>query len=229
MDVYSTLDQHADEYVYYRTEDNLSALGGYYAYYAMGRRLGHSNRVLSRYEVEYVDHDFYGDLYSAPGAGLNLTGGALEPLQKLEPDLLALYRFRYLPREYTVAHTNGGEQLIYHTLYPMQRLLLGDPTDVYLGGRSPRIDITTSQNLASENKSRLLVFGDKTAAAYLPFLVNHYQEVTLLDLSLMDDDEIRALRPNNYDEVIFAYGIESLIHSQDHIAKVEGIDWEALY
>jgi hypothetical protein len=195
----------------------------------MGRRLGVTNRVFSRYAVQYLDYDFYGDLYSAPLAGTGRAAGVPEPLQNLKPDILSLYRYSDSPREYTVTRSGEGETLTYHTLYPMQKMLLGSPTDVYLGGPSPRIDIATSMNTASENKTRLLVFGDKTAAAYLPFLLNHYQEVTLHDLSLMDESEIQALRPDLYDKVVFAYSIESYIHSNDHIARINGIDWDAMY
>jgi hypothetical protein len=230
MDVFSSLDDHDDEYLYYRTEDNLTALGGYYAYYAIARRLSFLGRELSRYEVQYAAYGYYGGLY--PATRRRTPAGnapTLPPYRGMEPDSLALYRYTGAPREYTVTHINGGERRTYHTLYPESAMLLGAPMDVYLGGRSPRIEIVTSSSASSQNENRLLVFGDKTAAAYLPFLLNNYREVTLCDLSLMTDSEIRTLRPDNYGEVLFAYSIESYIHSSDHIARIAEIDWDGIY
>lgn len=218
VDVYSALYNRRSQYIYYRTENNLSALGGYYAYAAIAQRLRFGNRSLSNYEVEYADLSYYGDLYRAADSA-SWRDYATAPYRNIKPDTLAVYHYSQGKREYTVTHRSGGERKTYHTLFPEHLTQLGSRMDIYLGGASAVTEIRSSMQGGS-----LLVFGDKTAFAYLPFLINHYQRVTLVNLYLASEEEIAALRPDLYDDTLFAYSIETYIHTNNP-ARVSGIDW----
>ena len=93
IDVYPTLFNHQDEYIYYNTDNTITGLGGYYIYTAAAKNLLRSNpRGLDQYEVEHLDYNYYGDLY-ALSARLYRH---------------ALRRFRYPPVLYAVSALSGG-------------------------------------------------------------------------------------------------------------------------
>lgn len=217
VDVFSQLSGRSDQYIYYRTENNLTALGGYYTYSAIVRRLQiGSDRSLSRFDIEYFTNNYYGDLYmSSRGSSTPVA-----PYRRVSPDTLSLFRYNG-SREYTVTLEDDTGTRTYHTLYPEQCAQLGSEMDIYLGGTAA---ITTIRS-SSPKKQRLLVFGDKTAAAYLPFLANHYQQVTMVNLYHANSSMLQSIDPSMYDNVLFAYGIESFIHT-NHPAKADEIDRE---
>ena len=221
VDVFSSLRNRREQYIYYRTENNLTALGGFYTYTALARRLGVADRSVNQFDIEYVDHSYYGDLYQSPAGTVGAWGGATAPYRQVKPDTLSLFTYGRAQREYIVTQTANGEKKTYHTLYPRHLMELGSKMDVYLGGAAAITEIASS----APYRSRLLVFGDKTAMAYLPFLVNHYGEVTLCDLFLMAPEDFAAIRPEEYDNVLFVYGIETFIHTQSP-AMAGRIAWE---
>jgi len=207
IDAYNALSDVRDQYIFYRTENNLTALGGFYLYYALGGSLleGVTRPSLQNYDIEHVKFDFLGDLYER------------SPFPNVRADILSIFRYRRAvpPREYTVVTGGNGVFKTYHTLFPLHVLdLAGNRAmEIYLGGLNAKTVITTS----SPYPNNLLVIGDRTALAYVPFLANHYRTVTLLDLSQMSGEDFEiiadAIRRNFYDQALFAFSIETYMHS----------------
>lgn len=199
VDAYSALWQRRNQYIYYRTEDNLASLGGYWVYSAMLSRMGLGQANLGQFDIEYANNAFYGDLYRGTG------------YRDVVPDSVSLFRYsrgNRVPHEFLVTKTDGESYKIYHTLFPKSAAQLGGELDVFLGGMSAVTDIQVS----SQYSSRLLVFGDKTALAYLPFIANNVQRVTLVDLS-RDAGGFSSVNIEDYDKVLFAYGVESFMRT----------------
>ncbi len=196
IDVYPALFGASADCLYYRTEDNLNAYGGYVVYRAMAQRLGLDPKGREQFEMEDVAHDFRGDL--AARWQYEYTG----------KDILTLYHYVGSPRRYLVTHPDG-EPRIYNTLYPTQMLSLSHPTNVYLGG----LDRLTIDAEGGGPQLELLVFGDKTALSYLPFLAAHYRRIQFVDLAQMTPQDIYALDINRFDQVLFAYSIETYMNT----------------
>lgn len=199
VDVYGALINRQQQYIYYRTENNLTALGGYFVYAAMIGRLEIGVPALSQFDIDYAETEFYGDLCEQSG------------YRDISPDFISLFRYGAANRsshEYLVTHINGGETKTYHTLFPKHTAVIGHELDVYLGGISAVTDIRTS----TASSARTLVFGDKTAKAYLPFLANNCSRVTLVDL-FHSPQELSSVDILQYNRIIFAYGMESFLHT----------------
>lgn len=217
VDVYSTLKSHSDEYIYYRTDSSLTSLGGYYVYSAVARRMGLDVQSLGEYTVDYIDNAFYGNLYQAQTGS---WGAPTAPYRKVQPDILSLYRYSG-NREYLVSQrTVSGNERVYHTLYPMDKMMLDSKLDVYLGGNAAMTDIESS----TFNEQKLLVFGDRSANLFLPFMTEHYQHITLVNLFYADDEILDTLRPEEYDAVLFAYAFERFCSSAQS-AMVRRLSW----
>jgi len=199
IDVYPILFNARSQYLYYRTEKNLTALGGFYIYTALGPKLleGASRPALSDYDIEYAKNDYYGELYER------------SPFTDTRADTLSIFRYTRNPREYTVRIRQGGSLKTYHTLYPLHLLELGSPMDIYMGGLNAVTNVASN----SPYPASLLIFGDKTALSYMPFLVNYYRTVTLVDLFQLDAAGSRSISIQDYDQVLFAYSIESYLHT----------------
>jgi len=207
IDAYRALFEARDQYIFYRTHNNLTSLGGFHVYYALGLggRLieGSSRPSLQHYNIEHVMYNFFGDLYQR------------SPFQNARGDILSIFRYRQVTpsREYIVTIHEGGQSRTYHTLFPLHNLdLEGREMDIFLGGLHAKTFITTS----SPFNRNLLVVGDHTSLAFVPFLANHYRTITLLDLSQMGEEEFyavsQAIGQDFYDQMLIAYSIETYMH-----------------
>ncbi len=202
VNAYNALLYSDSSYLYYRTEDNLAPLGGYALYQALAPRLGFTAKPLQQFAVSYDVHDYYGDLYARWGYG------------GVRPDVIATYRDVTGGHASRVLHWERFSQRSYGTLYPREAAATGRGTDILLGGYAPRVEIETQ----GARSSSLLVLGDRTAFAYLPFLAGHYQRITFLDLSLLTASEIAAFDPDDYSQVLFAYSLDTYLNTE-HPAK----------
>ncbi len=195
-DAYERLFSAKEQYTYFRTESNLTGLGGYYVYTALAPRMGYAARAIDQFEVEQLPGDYYGALYQRSS------------YKGADPDLLTLYRFSRYSRQYQLSLTHDGEKKNYYTLFPTHLAQLGEPKSVLLGGFGQRMDIS----VVSPFEESLLIFGDETALSYLPFLVVHYGNITMIDLERCTDDMLAALVADDYDQVLFAYSVDRFIH-----------------
>ena len=195
-DAYGKLFAAKEQYTYFRTESNLTGLGGYYVYTALAPRMGYTARALDQFEVEQLPGDYYGTLYQRSS------------YKGADPDLLTLYRFSRYSRQYQLSLSNNGEKKNYYTLFPTHLAQLGQPKAALLGGFGQRMDIS----VVSPFEESLLIFGDETALSYLPFLVVHYGNITMIDLESCPDDMLAALVADDYDRVLFAYSVDRFIH-----------------
>lgn len=204
VDIYGSLFNNNEKYLYYRTEDNLTALGGYYVYSSIGARMGHKTRSLGDFDIQYARHDFVGSL------------GQQFPYARVKPDIISLFHYRKYGRRYRVETLSGGEELTMGSLYDMEKLSSENPMEVYLGERGTMTAIYVEDGPYSQ---RLLVFADKSCLSWLPMLANHYEEVLLVDLESATSEEIRYLDTFYYDQVLFAYSTDTFMH-QDYISAV---------
>lgn len=197
IDVYPTLFSHQDEYIYYRTDNRITGLGGYYVYTAMSKKLGNWRvRGLEEFDVDHIDHDYYGDLYER------------SPYRKITPDRVSAYVFSKYRRNYIVTHIDTDGPHRYYTLYPQWKRELGGTMDILLGGMSPVIDISVTN---SQQGSRLLIFGDRSVQSYLPFLLINYGQVTVVDTESVTAEQLENISVEDYNQVLFAYSVDHFV------------------
>lgn len=209
-DVYSTLYRNFDlneEYLYCRTTSRLTAQGGYRVYEAIANRLRLTPFALRSYSKEYLVHDYYGELTDSWGRS------------RVEGDILAVYHNTNLQndRELRVWGTDGSTEG-YDGMYPTDKLQQ-DPFSIYLGGESAGFELEV---LGGEQGRDLLVFGDDAAQMVVPFLSDHYDRVTYCNPELADPKELKQMEMEEYDQVLFLYGIETFCDSRG-ICKIDNI------
>ena len=198
INVYPTLFNHQDEYIYYNTDNTTTGLGGFYIYTAVAKKLGLRPRALEDFSIEHIDYDYYGDLY------------ALSPYREVSPDRVSVYNYNsQYQRSYTVTHYSAdGTSRRYYTLYPKFKKELGGTMDIPLGGISPVVDIDIGN---PSYINRLLIFGDRSVQSYLPFLLIYYEQVTLVDTATATPELLQSLRLGRYNQVLFAFSVDSYV------------------
>lgn len=201
VDAYSPLFSNQEQYIYYRTDPNLTALGAYYVYGALASRLNVRPLDISEFSIQHNVHQFYGETYQQM------------PYGGVSPDIVSLYHLRDDEVQYSVRHNNGKMPYTYPSLYPQWKSQIGSPLDVYLGGNTGDIEIRTYNS--GKGNRRLLIFGDDTMMPVLPFLASSFDEIRFVDLSKLDESEIFAIDVFYYDQVVFAYSLDTFAHTDN--------------
>ncbi len=209
-DVYSSLYQCYDtneEYLYYRTSSRLTSLGGYRIYEALGDRLHLSPLPLHSFSREYLVHGYYGELTDSWGK--SRVGG----------DILAVYTNTSTQNDFRLQVTNlDGTVRSYNSPYPTDRME-EDPFSIYLGGECIGFELTAPGGKLDRS---LLIFGDNNVQSVAPFLTGHYDRISYCNLEEIERDELGKLDVQEYDQVLFLYGIETFCDSQV-IRKIDEI------
>lgn len=200
IDIYPTLYGARKNYLYSRTDKDLTTRGGFVVYETLARRLGFSPKQERMFNLRFLQTPYYGDLYQDWGYG------------GVEGDTVTIYRYTGDDSLFTVHHWLRYEEKIYHTLYPEEATVSGDPQSILLGGQSPIITIT---NAMAGNGGKLLIFGDSNVMTFLPFLAYHYSQVTFADPTLLTDSELAGIDPNSYSQVLFSFSLESYMNTAE--------------
>ena len=97
--------------------------------------------------------------------------------------------------------------------YEPEALEGDDPYQVFFGSNHPLFTIDTSA--ASDRK--LLILKDSYANCLIPFLIPHYQNITVVDPRYYYDDIDALMVSGQFDDVLFLYNVNTL--SQDTSLK----------
>lgn len=179
INVYPILKAHCNKYVYYKTDHHWTTLGAYYAYTKWAEDTGHSVKKLDSYSKDIVSRNFLGTLYSK----INYSK---------EKDSITLFN---KDNKYKVSYDlQEGE---YTTLYELSHLETSDQYSTFLNGNHGLVEIETE----NRNGKSLLIFKDSYANSFIPFIVDDYEKVYVIDLryynggikSFIDDMDISEL------------------------------------
>lgn len=191
-DIYQTLYDRRNEYIYYHTEDFPTSLGGYYIYGELCSRLEIEQNTLNEFSVSYSAHGFYG----------SLATDFFRPYAS--SDFVSLYEHIESDNSVIIKHHKAdGNSSILSGLFVYSEKVFSDKTDMILGGYSPVIEITSSES--SGERSSILIFGDESAKSWIPFLVSNFGKITFVDLDLATEKLLSKISVSDYGNVLFAY------------------------
>jgi len=189
LDAYSALFPTRDEYIYYRNDHHWTTLGAYYAYASTIKKMGFSPINIDKFNIEHASSDFKGSLYSKA-----LYDG-------IQADNIDFYDYSKGTKVTSVQVNNGIETKVYNSVYFRDFLEKKDKYSAFLGSNQPLVKIET--DLPEER--RLLIFKDSYANCYVPFLAQHYSEISLVDLRYVNGGIDNLIDLNEYDQILFLY------------------------
>lgn len=191
IDVYNTMAQNANEYIFYRTDHHWTTHGAYLAYNAAGEAMGYTPAAKDNFSIEQVSDSFKGTFYSKA-----LYDG-------IEDDKIDYY-ISDTPVTVEVTSEFGKEPVIYDSMYFRDYLDVKDKYSSFLGTNQPIVTIKTG----NEGK-KILLIKDSYAHCYAPFLAENYSEITLLDMRYIQISYKSIIDVSEYDQVLFLYNASS--------------------
>ena len=188
--IFKTMQAHADEYLYFRTDHHWTALGAYYAYSVFCAVRGIPATPLSSYTVTTYD-GFLGTHYSATGS------------TKLNADNITAY----IPTATNAIHITdrGGERTKYSKGIVTPNIgamyaAVGSQYNCFLLGDHALGEI---HNETKADGSSVLVVKESFGNAFVPFLVDSYEYVYVVDARYYDGDLTAFVTERGIRDVIF--------------------------
>lgn len=205
VDAYSVLQQHTDEYIYFRTDHHWTGRGAYYAYTAFCDAAGIEYPALSEY-TEKEKENFVGSLYGYTG----------DVTLKNSPDTF----YYYLPPAKYSAYARRPSDLapigptsVFHE-YASGSNMYG----MFIGGDNMLIKITSDQGTGR----KLAIFKESYGNALAPYFVNGFDEIYVIDLRYFKKNAVQYLKDTGVTDVLFVNNAFAANTSQ-FITYLEGM------
>ncbi len=204
--IYNLLHQHRDEYIYFRTDHHWTALGAYYAYTAFMTQLGKNAYSLDSFK----EHDmgaFVGSYY---------TQTRVSSLNSNPDNLIAYEPFS----TNSLKMINKDNQYIdYNIVTDVSRWNNTSKYSAFIGGDNAYTEIN---NPNVTDGSSVLVIKESFGNAMVPFLVENFQNVYVIDYRYYKDSVSELIDKNNIENVVFVNNI-SITSTSDRVRELKGI------
>ena len=207
--LYDTLMSHRTEYVYFRTDHHWTALGAYYAYVQFCNVKGITPHALSDYEVTQFP-GYLGSFYNDGGKPTAMADN---------PDVVNAYH----PVSSTAAMKYGsnenspltGGKVIYDESTAPASLKYG----TFIMGDNP---YTVIENPEVHNGESCIVVKESFGNALVPFLVDHYETVYVIDYRYYDGSVSALAKAKGVTDVLYANNL-SAIRASDKVGAMNRV------
>ncbi len=191
VDMYSALSAHKDEYIFYRTDHHWTSLGAYYGLSALAESMGLPCPALDSYTDRHVvSEKFYGTTWSSSG------------FSWVDPDTMET--FVNAPEGLKVTSYPQGSP-VEGKLYDFSFLEKKDKYSMFMGGNCPMHVIETG----NEDKPSLLILRDSYTDSLIPFLLDDFSEIHVLDLRYYRASLKAYIEQNDFDNVLVCYSVSN--------------------
>ena len=183
---------HSREPIYYRTDHHWTALGAYRGYEAWAESAGFAAWPREDFTVKTVSDSFLGTIYSK--VNIPWPADAIQAYLPAEGPAYTVY--------YDGAETPGG-------LYNYGALEGKDQYSFYMDGnhgltRAVRKEAAPEAEGAGR---RILLVKDSYAHAMAPFVMNHFEELHMIDLRYYNGDIRAYIQEQGITDLLVLYGI----------------------
>ena len=190
VSIFKTLQAHADEYLYFRTDHHWTALGAYYAYSVYCAMRGITPTALSDYRMTTYD-GFLGTHYAATGSN------------KIKADTIQAY----IPIATNAIYITdrGADRLKYSQGIVTPNIgamyaAVGSQYNCFLLGDHALGEI---HNESRSDGSSVLVIKESFGNAFVPFLVDSYEYIYVIDARYYDGKLTDFVAKHGVQDVIF--------------------------
>lgn len=192
VQIFDTLTDHRDEYIYFRTDHHWTELGAYYAYVEFCKQKG-VKPVALKYCERRDFEGFLGSFYSDSGQ---------DPALGNTPDVVETY-FPPADADITITDSNGytytGD-----VIYDANDSIPAYKYSAYIWGDNPFSDIHNKGKKEGEN---CLLIKESFGNAFAPLLVGHYKHVYVMDYRYCSKTVAQLVSEYHITDVIFANNI----------------------
>lgn len=194
LDLIDILSKKSNEYIYYKTDHHWTTKGAFYAYEYYLDKIGDKPLKKDDFIISKVSDDFLGTSYRKA----NLYLG--------NPDKIYIY----IPKDKVNYNLTINNQTKTYDLYDRSFLDKTDKYSFFLGGNKALIEIDTSIN----NEKTILIIKDSFANSFIPFLINHYDRLIVIDPRYFKGDVFGFLKDQQVNEVLFLFNIQNFVQEK---------------
>jgi hypothetical protein len=198
VDTINTLLEHSDEYLYFRTDHHWTALAAYYVYRNYCELKGWEPHELSEYET-YTYEPFTGS-YAVELPDADLIADSVTGYVPLSTNTLTVYAsdgdYTHMDAEaaWTAPIFSTTDNLDQYNQY--MRFIQGDQGLEVID--NPDIDDGSTLMIVKESYGNVLV----------PFLVDHYDKIYVVDFRYNDGDLVTFCKENNITDLMLSNNIQ---------------------
>ncbi len=181
--------KNSDE-LYFKTDHHWTTDGAYLAYVEFCKKQNLEPVNIKSFDKSLASDSFRGSLYYKNGAQIG------------KPDSLHLYLTQ---ANKPVIVKYYDTKLKVPSLYDVDKLDGRDPYEVFTGGNHTQIKIRTN----IDTDRRLLLVKDSYANAMLPFLVDNFSEINIVDLRYFTGSMKDIIHNNDVTDVLLMYNVNT--------------------
>ena len=199
VDVLDELVKHNAEYIYFRTDHHWTALGAYYSYRVFAEQKGIEPHELSEF-VSRSYPGFLGTFYAYSNQADALAAN---------PDTVETY----IPAGTNDAEIQpaDGEPFQWFVVSDVSEYSAGSKYSCFIGGDNP---FTTIRNPQIHDGSSCVVVKESYGNAFVPWLVDHYENVYVVDYRYYTGNLTQFVKDNHVEDVIFVNNADALSESR---------------
>lgn len=198
IDFYSTLMEHKDEAIFYRTDHHWTTLGAFYGANAVLKQLGVDPIKQNDFTPEIASNAFNGTLYSTSG------------IHWLRPDTI-----EYWVSEDGLSVTSWKSGAPKDSsLYDRSYLEKKDKYSSFLGGNQP---VCVIRNASIDNDRKIMLVRDSYSDSMAPFLAQRFKEVHLIDLRTFHNSTTQYAAEEGIDTIVIAFSIPNFIAERNMV------------
>lgn len=195
VELYSALNAHKDEDLYYRTDHHWTSLGAYYGANALLESMGMDPLDLDDYQKTTVSDQFYGTTFSTSG------------VRWVKPDCIDTY----IPGDGVTVTSYFGGQPTSGSLYVDSYLDVKDKYSYFLGGNQALCVIETEH----KDAPKVLVVRDSYTDSLAPFLTERFSEIHLYDLRYNKTSLKNYVAEHDIDSVVVLYSFSNFVSDEN--------------
>jgi hypothetical protein len=216
VEMTDTLRNHADEYIFYKTDHHWTSLGAKYVFENMTESLG-INEPVSDYDVYPVSNDFSGSMASKSGyqttfdeITIMVPRTSNDNDRYNNPEITpedSAEKKQSDPNRFVVQYPDNRETC---SLYHSAALQEKDQYTVFLGGNYSRLDIQT----LNDNDRCLLLIKDSYANCFVQFLIPYYEKIVLIDPRYYYDEIEQVIAKEQITDILFLYNMNTFLEDR---------------
>lgn len=206
VDTIKTLREHNDEYLYFRTDHHWTQLAAYYVYQNFCKVKGIEAHDLTYYDKKEFKN-FLGTFYSTLG----------NSNMEANPDTVDAY----VPKgtnNMTFWDTDGKEWN-WNVIYDVDSWASSSKYMTFIGGDRP---MEVIENPQIKDGSSCVVLKESYGNCFVPFLVDHYQTVYVLDYRYTTVNVLDFVKEKQADDLIIINNI-TIIGSTSVVDLISGL------
>jgi len=183
-----------NEYIYYKTDHHWTSMGAFYAYEYYMTQNGEIPLGLGDFTITKVSEDFLGTSYRKA----NLYLGKADEIHSYKPKIETDYNI-------TINNTIKSD-----SFYDNSFLNKTDKYSFFFGGDKSLIEIETG----IKNNKNILIIKDSFANSFIPFLTNHYENISIIDPRYYKTSILDYIEDNEIDQVLLLFNVQTFVQEK---------------